>query len=77
MSDPSWPPPNLVMLNNALAQSGWPGERLTANSWRSLLRDRLEKVDWPSAQADLRPFVEPTFDLALLNPAIFERLLGS
>ncbi len=25
LSDPAWPQPNLILLNNALAQTGWPG----------------------------------------------------
>lgn len=29
LSDPGWPAPNLVLLNNALQQSGWPGPPLT------------------------------------------------
>ncbi len=67
LADPTWPAPNLTMLNNALLQSGWPGELLTADNWRALVRRRLQQVDWPAAQADLRPFVEPSFDLNLLT----------
>jgi hypothetical protein len=26
LSDPEWPPPNLVLLNNALQQTGWQAE---------------------------------------------------
>ena len=26
LSDPNWPQPNLVLLNNALAQTNWEGE---------------------------------------------------
>lgn len=39
LSDPAWPPPNLVLLNNALAQTGWTGPSLTAESWRAAVRE--------------------------------------
>ena len=29
LSDPTWPQPNLVLLNNALAQTNWAGGKLT------------------------------------------------
>ena len=29
LSQPEWPEPNLVLLNNALQQTGWDGELLT------------------------------------------------
>ena len=37
LSDPSWPPPNLALLNNALHQTGWSGAFLTAQNWRAVL----------------------------------------
>jgi hypothetical protein len=67
LSDPSWPVPNLVHLNNALQQTGWQGDLLTPANWRSLILNRLRSVDWEAAVADVRPFVEPNFDLGLLT----------
>jgi hypothetical protein len=34
LSDPTWPQPNLTLLNNALAQTHWQGETLTVVNWR-------------------------------------------
>ena len=76
LSDPTWPPPNLVLLNNALAQTGWQGEALTASNWRDQVRQRLRRLDWQNIQADVRPFVEPWFDLSLLSLENLERVLG-
>jgi len=32
LSDPDWPQPNLILLNNGLVQTGWEGVRLTAEN---------------------------------------------
>jgi hypothetical protein len=76
LSDPSWPPPNFVLLNNALAQTGWQAGPLTAANWREHVRGRLRLLDWNGLLADVRPFVEPGFDLRLLTLANLERVLG-
>jgi hypothetical protein len=77
LSDPAWPPPNLLLLNHALRQTNWPGGELTEANWRESIGDRLQKLDWASIRADVRPFVEPGFDLDLLTLANLERLLRS
>lgn len=59
LSDPTWPAPNLTLLNNALQQTGWPGPALTESTWRAAVRERLAGVDWAQAVADVRPFLEP------------------
>jgi hypothetical protein len=76
LSDPAWPPPNLTLLNNALAQTGWQDETLTDANWRDQVRLRLRRLDWENIQADVRPFVEPGFDLSLLSLENLERVLG-
>jgi len=73
LSDRSWPAPNLVMLRNALAQTGWTGETPTEGNWRSLVAERLRGVDWDRARADVAPFLPEDFDLRLLDR---ENLLG-
>ena len=75
LGDPTWPPPNLELLNNALAQSGWPGERLTEASWRAQVRERLRDLDWQRAVADLRPFVRSEEDLEMVTLESAEGLL--
>jgi len=76
LSDPTWPSPNLELLNNALAQTGWQGEALTTANWREQVKTRLRLLDWKGLQADARPFVEPDFDLGLLTLANLEQVLG-
>jgi hypothetical protein len=76
LSDPGWPSPNLVLLNNALAQTNWRGGKLTEANWRESVGNRLQKLDWASVRADVRPFLEPGFDLNLLTLANLEQALG-
>lgn len=73
LSDSAWPPPNLVMLNNALQQTGWDGSILTEADWRVVVRQRLTAVDWSQASADVRSFLEPGSDVGLMN---LENLTG-
>ena len=76
-SDPAWPPPNLVLLNNALAQTHWAGGTLSEGNWKEQVRARLEKLNWNGVVNDVRPFVEPGFDLNLLTLANLEKVLGA
>jgi hypothetical protein len=76
LSDPAWPPPNLDLLNNALAQTDWQAGTLTEANWRGRVRERLRRLDWNSLLADVSPFVEPGFDLSLLTVANLEQVLG-
>lgn len=75
LSDPAWPLPNLTLLNNALFQTHWQGGQLTTTNWRETIRQRLRTLDWKGVVADVRPFVEPSFDLGLLTLENLERVL--
>ena len=75
LSDPNWPPPNLILLNNALRQTDWPGEPLTETNWRDAVHRRLQAVQWDQIVSDVRPFLEPSADLALLTPENLMRVL--
>ena len=77
LSDPTWPAPNFELLNNALAQTNWPGESFTAENWKDVLWKRLKPLNWPAVVSDVQPFIEPGFNLNLLNPETFERLLAA
>lgn len=46
LSQPDWPEPNLTQLNEALAQSGWTGPAINSSNWRTVVRERVEKLDW-------------------------------
>ena len=75
LSDPAWPAPNLVMLNNALAQTNWQGEEVTAYNWRELVWVHLRKLDWNATLADASAFLEPGFDPGLLSRENLQRVL--
>jgi hypothetical protein len=76
LGDPAWPAPNLALLNNALHQTGWSGGTLTEGTWRSVLRERLQALDWGQVAADVRPFLSPGTDPGLLTLENALRVLG-
>jgi predicted nucleotidyltransferase component of viral defense system len=76
LADRAWPPPNLDLLNAALAQTGWKGAVMTATNWRKQIRQRMETLDWERARADVRPFLERQRDLDLVSKEILGKLLG-
>lgn len=75
LSDPGWPSPNLTLLNNALAQTGWTRGILTADDWRGAVSDRLKELDWTRIVADVRPFLESPSDVSLLSQENLDLLL--
>ncbi len=75
LSDPTWPLPNLTLLNNALRQTRWAGTSLTLDNWRAVVRKRLQTVAWPRVTDDVRPFLEPSADPNLLTRENLMRLL--
>lgn len=67
LSDLRWPAPNLVLLNNALEQTGWQEPALGAASWRSVVHDRVASLDWTAVERDVEPFLEPGPAVALFG----------
>ncbi len=65
--------PNLVLLENALRQTG---QSLSATDWRSAVLTRSRLLSWPDVLEDLRPFVIRQSDLEQLKPALIEKLLS-
>ena len=76
LSDPGWPAPNLILLNNALQQTGWKGKLLAKGNWRPALRKRFQTVEWQRVVNDVRPFLEPSEDPNLLTYTNLLRMLG-
>lgn len=76
LSDRAWPPPNLTLLNHALEQTCWQGGLLTGQTWRQAVLEQLHSLDWSRVVADVRPFLEPGFDLSLLSLENLERVLS-
>jgi hypothetical protein len=75
LSDRAWPPPNLVLLNNALRQTGWRRRPLTERSWVAAVRARLRRVRWEALAADVSPLLESPEERALLTRDTVARLL--
>ncbi len=75
LSDPEWPAPNLVLLNNALVQTGWKKAPLSETSWVASVRARLRSVRWEALAADVRPLLESADDRALLTRETITGLL--
>ncbi len=75
LSDPDWPPPNLSLLNNALRQTGWKEAPLTEDNWRTILRQRLQSIEWERVEEDVRPFLDPTARPDLLTRENLIRLI--
>jgi len=67
LSDPGWPAPNLMLLNNALRQTGWDGTEVTEGNWREITAEKLRTLSWDQVAADVRPFLEPSADPGLLT----------
>jgi hypothetical protein len=76
LSAPDWPAPNLTLLNNALAQTGWSGPHLTPETWRTILHTHLGEIPWKQALADVEPFLHSQQDSSLLTRTNLDRLLG-
>ena len=76
LSDPTWPAPNLTLLNAALRQTGWAGEALHPENWRAAIRRRLDALAWDRVAADVRPFLEREADVELLTRENAARLLS-
>jgi len=59
--------PNIVLLNNALQQTGWKDDRVTNENWRSIIGERLEQLDWISVSEDVSAFLEHPAERSLLT----------
>lgn len=75
LSDPTWPEPNLALLNAALEQTEWKGRELLSGTWRGDVWKRLEPIDWRRAVEDVRPFAERPGEVDLISPEHCRRLL--
>jgi hypothetical protein len=76
LSAPDWPAPNLTLLNNALAQTGWAEPFLTPDTWRPTLRAHLSGIAWDQAVTDVEPFLLSRQESVLLTRENLERLLS-
>jgi hypothetical protein len=77
LSAPDWPMPNVLLLNNALQQTGWSGPAVTDRNWTELVATRLASVNWKLAQQDVAPFLERRQDVDLVAPTVLHPLLAA
>jgi predicted nucleotidyltransferase component of viral defense system len=75
VSDPTWPEPNLELLNNALSQTGWSGPVLDQGNWKPVIRERVASIDWEAAERDVTPFLEQDPATALFGKENILKLL--
>ena len=47
----------MILLNNALRQTGWAGQALTEATWREAVCRRLADAAWERVVDDVRPFL--------------------
>jgi len=66
LSDRAWPPPNLVLLNNALHQTGW-DEPLDEATWKLRIAEKVRGLNWERVALDVRPFLEDAREIELVT----------
>ena len=77
LSDRTWPEPNILLLNNALKQTGWKGKDITDKNWRKETAIQISQYDWNKAITDVRSFIEKQGDLVILTKENLIKLLGN
>ena len=76
LSQQQWAAPNVVMLNNALIQSGWEKGVITDDNWRGYVLERLEPLDWAQVVTDMQRFLMTQEDLTVFNKDTIKNLLA-
>ncbi len=59
--------PNVSLLQNALAQTGWNGPQVTLENWREVIAEEMIALDFVKIAEDVGPFLERPEDRALLT----------
>ena len=77
LSNRRWPEPNLLLLNNALKQSGWKDEELSQVNWRGVIQEKITVMEWERVVDDVKPFLEKEAELELLTQENLLRLLDN
>lgn len=65
--------PNLVLLRNALAQTGWEETMPDEKNWRELIAKKVVATDWNKVKKDVENFLERPGDALIFNQ---ENILG-
>jgi len=75
LSDPTWPAPNLILLNNALTQTRWLGPVITLDNWKTVIHQRLQNIPWQNITQDVEPFLDAGGKTDLLTQGTLNNLL--
>ena len=75
LSDRTWPEPNMVLLENALTQTGWKGEAITSGNWKREIAKRISDYNWDKVIEDVRPFLEKRQEIEMLTRKNLLKLL--
>ena len=79
LGNSDWPPPNMTMLRNALLQTGWADKRTDPIDLYKELVNLFAAVDWSAARRDVKPFIEKSEEIEILNmedmTALLKRLM--
>ena len=59
--------PNIILLKNALEQTGWKGEIPAEDNWRDFMYDIVKKTDWDKVEKDVGKFVENPSDMKIFT----------
>ena len=70
LSRPNPVTPNVSLLQNALAQTGWNGPRIRAENWREVIANKIVGLDFAKIAEDVGPFLERPEDRALVTREI-------
>jgi predicted nucleotidyltransferase component of viral defense system len=68
--------PNIILLQNALAQTGWKKERIVEENWRRIIAEKVKAADWKKIESDVRNFLERPSDLDVFSKDALLHLLG-
>ncbi len=75
LNQSQWASPNFDMLNNALDQSGWEKDAITADNWRKNIWERLAPLDWKRVVEDVQRFLMNQEDLVEFKAETIKDLL--
>jgi len=59
--------PNIILLRNALEQTGWKGDFPAEKNWLEFIRQIVQKADWPKVKEDVVNFLENPGDMDIFT----------
>lgn len=69
--------PNIILLQNALKQTGWKEELPTEENWREHLYNTVKATDWKKISADVENFLENPSDANIFTKENILKLIKS